>query len=168
LPWIDSSYPPAELNHDTPSFWLSDEGLFILARLHQSNDTPRPRVLSAEQYETLDALVDVLIPPHGPRPGARQARVADYIDLLLAESDDSTKLEWLTGLAELDRESKTGFGVPFAKLNPAWMRALVHEIHHRRTPLTALESFVALAHRTTVHGFYSVELTLQAEARSEM
>ena len=163
MPWIDSKHTPPDLHHDTPSFWLSDEGLVILARLHQSNETPPPRVLSEEQYQTLDALVDVLIPPHGARPGARQARVAAYIDLLLAESDDSTKLEWLTGLAELDRESKSGFGVPFAKLEPEWMRALVGEIRHRRTPLTALESFVALAERTTVHGFYSVELTLQCQ-----
>jgi hypothetical protein len=168
VPWIDPPYLSPDMNHDQPSFWLSDEGLLILARRQRSTD-PRLHVLSREQYDILDALVDTLIPPHGSSPGAKHARVADYIDLLLAESDDSTKLEWLSGLAELDRESKTGFGVPFTKLNPAWMRALVDEIHSGdRAPQTALESFVALARQTAVHGFYSVELTLSLEEQAEM
>ena len=38
----------------------------------------------------LDALTETIIPADEHSPGAREARVADYIDLLLAESDDPT------------------------------------------------------------------------------
>ena len=39
------------------------------------------------QFETLEALVDAIIPTDERSPGAKQARVADYIDLLLSEVD---------------------------------------------------------------------------------
>ena len=42
--------------------------------------------------------METIHPPEGTAPGAMDFRVADYIDILLSESDDVTKLEWLNGL----------------------------------------------------------------------
>ena len=46
---------------------------------------PQPKVLSRPQFETLEVLVEAIIPTDDRSPGAKQARVADYIDLLLSE-----------------------------------------------------------------------------------
>jgi hypothetical protein len=70
---------------------------------------PKPLLLSAAQHATLEALVETIIPADERSPGAK-ARVADYVDLLLSESDDEVKLQWLGGLAELDEKRSPAFG----------------------------------------------------------
>src|SRR5687767_9917201 len=85
--------------------WLSDDGLLAFARLQQANAPSVPKVLSASQFATLEALVEAIIPADDRSPGAKQARVADYIDLLLSESDSELALQWMGGLAVLDGEA---------------------------------------------------------------
>jgi hypothetical protein len=143
------------------SFWLSDEGLLVLTRPQEGASAPpaAPGALTHAQFATLEALIQVLLPETGLYTGMVRARVARSIEALFAESDDFTKLEWLSGLAELDREAKAGFGVPFAELSAVWMRALVAEIsRNEHPPQTALEAFIHIAQRTTIHGFCTPEI----------
>src|SRR5258705_7665947 len=79
--------------------WLSDEGLLAFARIQETKSAPQLKVLSPSQFETLELLVDAIIPADDRSPGAKQARVADYIDLLLSEVDRELTLEWFGGLA---------------------------------------------------------------------
>jgi hypothetical protein len=67
--------------------WLSDEGLLAFARIQETNAAPQLKVLSRSQFKTLETLVEAIIPTDDRSPGAKQARVADYIDLLLSEAD---------------------------------------------------------------------------------
>ncbi len=85
--------------------WLSDEGLLAFARIQETNAAPQLKVLSRAQFETLEALVEAIIPTDDRSPGAKQARVADYIDLLLSEVDREITLQWFGGLAALDAEA---------------------------------------------------------------
>ena len=62
-------------------------------------------MLTAAQYATVEALVEAIIPADERSPGAREARVADYIDLLLSEADAPLRQQWLAGLAALDAEA---------------------------------------------------------------
>src|SRR5436190_22904470 len=82
--------------------WLSDSGLLAFARLQETQAPSSPKALSPSQFATLDALVEAIIPTDDRSPGAKQARVADYIDLLLVESPSELTLQWLGGLAALD------------------------------------------------------------------
>jgi len=84
--------------------WLSDNGLIAFAAIQETNRAPSPKVLSAPQFATLEALVEAIIPTDDRSPGAKQARVADYIDLLLSESPRELTLQWLGGLAALAGE----------------------------------------------------------------
>src|SRR5947207_15119461 len=74
--------------------WLSDEGLLAFARIQETNAAPRLRALSPLQFETLEAFVEAIIPTDDRSPGAKRARVADYIDLLLGEVDRELTLAW--------------------------------------------------------------------------
>src|SRR5687767_7147631 len=91
---------------------LSDEGLAAFAEIQAKKAAPRLAVLTAGQYATVESLVEALIPADERSPGAREARVADYIDLLLAEADASIRGQWLAGLAALDAEAGKRFGAP--------------------------------------------------------
>src|SRR5439155_18470899 len=71
--------------------WLSDEGLIAFARIQETNAPPQLKLLSPSQFATLEVRVDAIIPTDDRSPGAKQARVADYIDLLLSEVDRETR-----------------------------------------------------------------------------
>jgi gluconate 2-dehydrogenase subunit 3-like protein len=96
--------------------WLSDEGLAAYAEIQAKKAPPRLKVLTTAQYASVQTLVEALIPADERSPGAREARVADYIDLLLSEADAPLRQQWLAGLAALDAEALKRFGAPFVRL----------------------------------------------------
>jgi len=113
--------------------WLSDEGLAAFAEAQKANAAPVLKVLTPAQYVTVEQLVEAIIPTDERSPGAKDARVADYMDLLLAEADEGLRQDWLAGLAALDAESSKRFGRGFAKLDPAQTDALLTDISKYET-----------------------------------
>ena len=108
--------------------WLSEEGLAAFAEIQRTQAAPRLLVLTSAQYQTVEALVEAIIPADDRSPGASEARVADYIDILLSEAPVFLKRRWLKGLAALDAESTSRFGSPFLRLPAAQVEALLTDI----------------------------------------
>jgi hypothetical protein len=108
--------------------WLSDEGVLAFADVQKAAAAPVLRALTPAQYVTVERLVEAIIPADERSPGAKDARVADYLDLLLAEADEGLRKDWLAGLAALDAESTKRFGRGFAKLDPAQTDAILTDI----------------------------------------
>jgi hypothetical protein len=145
---------------------LSHDGLLAFARIQASTAAPTPKVLSASAFRTLEALVDAIIPTDERSPGAKEARVADYIDLLLSESDDELALQWMGGLAALDEEAESRFRLPFARLDAAQVDAVLADISkNERHPGTPLEQFFVMTKQATIRGYYSSEIGIHRELR---
>ncbi len=104
---------------------LSDEGLAAFADIQRTAAPPSLKALTAEQYATLEALTEAIIPADERSPGAKQARVADYIDLLLSEADETRRQQWTDGLAALDADATARFGKPFLKLDAAQVETVL-------------------------------------------
>ena len=104
---------------------LSEEGLAAFADIQRTGAAPSLKALTAEQYATLEALTEAIIPTDERSPGAKQARVADYIDLLLSEADDTRRQQWTGGLAALDADATARFGKPFVKLDAAQVETVL-------------------------------------------
>ena len=120
--------------------------------------------LTAAQYATLDALTETIIPADDHSPGARAARVADYIDLLLSESDDQTQRTWTAGLALLDAESRRRFKVPYAQLTPPQATELLTPIaRNEADPNAPLEQFFKTTKDATIRGYYTSEIGIHKE-----
>jgi hypothetical protein len=113
--------------------WLSDEGLAEFAAVQAKKAAPRLKVLTPAQYKTVDALVEAIIPRDERSPGAREARVADYVDLLLGETDASLRKRWLAGLSALDAEAVARFQAPFVRLKEEQATALLTDISRYET-----------------------------------
>ena len=150
--------------------WLSDEGAFAFALLQQTKAGPSLKVLSASQYATLETLVEAIIPADERSPGAKEARVADYVDLLLSEGDAALRQEWLEGLAALDAEAGARFGAPFLRLAAAQVDVLLGDVSRERpadaaAPATPLEAFFVTAKQATIHGYYTSEIGIHKELR---
>jgi hypothetical protein len=146
--------------------WLSDEGLLAFARIQEANAAPQLKVLSSTQFATLEALVDAIIPTDERSPGAKQARVADYVDLLLSEADRELTLQWLGGLAALDAEATSRFRSPFTRLAPDHVDAILQNIsRNEKTPQTPLETFFVMAKQATIRGYYTSEIGIHQDLR---
>jgi hypothetical protein len=146
--------------------WLSDEALLAFVEVQRREGPPSPKVVPAASFATLQALVEAIIPADDRSPGAREARVADYIDLLLSESDDELKTQWLEGLAAIDAEATARFGSPFARLGPADTDALMAAISaNELAPVTTLETFFVMTKQAAIHGYYTSEVGIHKELR---
>ena len=144
--------------------WLSDEGLLAFARIQETNAPPRPKVLSTPQYQTLETLVEAIIPADDRSAGAKEARVADYIDLFLSESDGPIVLQWLGGLALVDAEAASRFKAPFARLNAGQVDAILATMsRNEKKPQTPLESFFVTVKQATVNGYYTSKIGIHDE-----
>jgi hypothetical protein len=146
--------------------WLSDDGLLAFARIQETNAPPQLKVLSASQFDTLEKLVDAIIPTDDRSPGAKAARVADYVDLLLAEADRRVALEWFGGLAALDAESTARFQRPFGRLAAGEVDAILQRIsRNERAPQTPLEAFFVIVKQATIRGYYTSKIGIHEELR---
>jgi len=111
-------------------------------------------------------LVEAIIPTDERSPGAKEARVADYLDLLLSESDGELTLQWMGGLAALDRDAVSRFGLPFVRLDAGQIDAVLADISKNELdPTTPLEQFFVMTKQATIRGYYSSEIGIHRELR---
>ena len=118
------------------------------------------------QHHTVDVLTELVVPADDRSPGARAAKVADYIDFVLSESLDEAKKAWADGLAALDAASTAQFGKPFAQASADQQTSLLTEAaeqHSRRT--TPLEKFFREAKSRTIFGYYTTDIGIHQELK---
>ena len=145
---------------------LSPDGVLAFERIQAGNAAPLPKVLPAASFHTLEVLVEAIIPTDERSPGAKEARVADYIDLLLSESDPEVALRWMGGLAALDHNAMARFGAAFASLDAAQLDAILADIsRNERDPTTPLEEFFVMSKQAAIRGYYSSEIGIHRELR---
>src|SRR5688572_6070659 len=145
---------------------LSPDGLLTFARIQAGNAAPTLKLLSASDFQTLEVLVESIIPTDERSPGAREARVADYIDLLLSESDDELALQWMGGLAALNQEAALRFRLPFVRLDARQVDAILADISKNElNPGTPLERFFVMTKQATIRGYYSSQIGIHRELR---
>ena len=146
--------------------WLSDAGLLAFARIQETNAAPQPKVLTSSQFQTLEAFAETIIPSDDRSPGAKAARVADYIDLTLSESEPDHVQHWIGGLAALDAESAARFKMPFVRLTGAQADAILRDVsRNERAPATPLEEFFVVTKQATIRGYYTSEIGIHQELR---
>lgn len=66
----------------------------------------QPRFFTTEEFRSLDDLSEMILPADEQSPGAREARVAEMIDLIVASSSASVQKQWRAGLASFGTPSR--------------------------------------------------------------
>lgn len=81
----------------------------------ESNAAGGLRTLNTHQNATIITMSDLII-PETSTPGAKGAKVNEFIDLLLTEwYDTPDTVHFLQGIADADAASQTRFGKPFVQ-----------------------------------------------------
>jgi gluconate 2-dehydrogenase gamma chain len=142
----------------------------LLGMPHSQDESPqgeayKPKFFKPEQLKTVELLAEMIIPTD-EEPGAKEARVAEYVDFVVysaKEFEPDMRREWTEGLAFLERESQKRFGSAFRLASEANRVSLLTEMSlPERDPNTEREGFTffRLAKEMTVEGFYTSKVGL--------
>ena len=144
------------------------------------------RTLNPHQNATVVTLIDLII-PDTDTPGAKAARVNEFIDVILTEwAKEEERQNYLAGLAGIDKESDELFGKDFVDATPKQQITLLQAMddkavtargQHREkhgntvpTPDTQLKgnNFYDIFRAITMHGYYTSEIGFTQELRLQI
>jgi hypothetical protein len=149
------------------------ENLLAIADLHAHQQATRPasgapwtpKVFDAAQNEAVIALTELII-PETETPGAKAARVNEYIDGVLADASAADRETFLQGLTWLDLQSRDRYRNRFADAAPEHQVAFLTELSTTATPVPdqrrGVEFFRAIR-AMTIAGYYTSEAGLLQE-----
>jgi hypothetical protein len=143
------------------------------------------RTLKPHQNATVVAMIDQII-PETDTPGAKAARVNEFIDVILTEwAHDDERKNFLGGLADVDKKSNELFAKDFSDALPAQQLSLLRAMDeaaafesstHPRPDRDELEdrdkqlegSFFSVFKRLTLHGYYTSEIGFTQELQLQI
>src|SRR5262245_388687 len=106
-----------------------------LAQTHEQDNTAHSTTnnngeglgafLNRGDAATIEAFTERLMPGGPGKPGARDARVLNYIDLALAGAYADLQDFYRRGLAQLDQYCRATYGQPFVRLSAAQQDAVI-------------------------------------------
>jgi hypothetical protein len=146
------------------------------------------RTLNAHQNATVITMTDLIIPATDT-PGAKGAKVNEFIDLILTDwAIEEERSNFLNGLAAVDTQSNELFGKDFVDASPAQQTALLRSMDDaamaERAPARVTSNFLlnpSQARDTqlqgnfwkvfkgiTLHGYYTSEIGFSQELKLQI
>lgn len=124
---------------------------------HGNETRSATRFFTPEQHELVDELTETIIPEDSHSGGAKSARVTDFIDKTLRETqDDDQKRTWKEGLPLIDSMSRHYNGKSFVDAPPEERTAVLTVLsdNDHMTDLPEVKFFKELKHLTVI-GYYT-------------
>jgi hypothetical protein len=160
---------------------LSREAFSMFQAVHeQLPEQAVLRTLNPHQNATVTTISEIII-PQTDTPGAKAARVNEFIDLILTEwYDDEEKSIFLTGLAEVDASTRNLLGKDFVdceeKLQTEILRGLDDEVAAGRADIRRGRSrrrppernFFFMIKQLTLIGYYTSQIGFEQELHGEI
>lgn len=113
------------------------------------------KFLTNEEMATVDAVTARII-PSDERPGAKEARVAHFIDYMLATSYVVQQALYRDGLQQLNRLCQSRFNRPFANLAEADQDKVLAQLERREiAEWTEAGDFFSTMRNHTIEGMFS-------------
>jgi hypothetical protein len=156
--------------------------LFALYRQAQPASGYALRTLDSHQNDTVVAMIDQIIPAT-ETPGAKGARVNEFVDVILTEwATDEERRNFLDGLADVDKRSNVLFAKDFSAASPEQQVTLLRSLDEaaavarskrkeERPPFWEPEGrdtqfqddFFTVFKKLTLHGYYTSEVGFTQE-----
>jgi hypothetical protein len=127
----------------------------------ESQPTPyTPRFFTTREWRLVRLLADYVIPRDARSGSATDARVPEFMDILLSDRDasDASRFAMRGGLAWLDNESRSRFGRVFGSATDAQRRQILDDIAWPAKAKPEFSHGVAFFNRfrdLTASGFFS-------------
>jgi len=124
-----------------------------------------PKFFSAQQYKTLQALCQAIIPADAEAGGAVEAGTPEFIDLLTSENPEY-QLALGGGLMWLDSACVDRYGKAYLDCAPAQQKEILDLIAYRKNAVTDPSvsqgvEFFAVFRNLTADGFFTSEIGIK-------
>lgn len=122
----------------------------------------KPQFLSEEQAATVSELAERIL-PKTDTPGAKDAGVPAYIDLMLKDIfTEEERKQFMDGLSALDKASEDQFGDAFVSLTPEQqdevLKGMAAKGNEQMNVNSQQKPFFFLAKELTMVGFFTSEI----------
>lgn len=123
---------------------------------------PRRRVFSDQRRTIVESLCERVIPTTDT-PGARDAGVADFIEMMIGEYfTESEELAFLKDLSAVQQHSLREYQKPYAQADAEHQDAVLRLAEQRKLP-GASDAFFSTLKQLTVTGYYTSEIGMTVE-----
>ncbi len=158
---------------------LSREAFSLFQAVHeQLHEQPVLKTLNPHQNLTVTTIAEIIIPQTNT-PGAKAARVNEFIDLILTEwYDEEEKSTFLTGLTDVDSRARDLHGKDFVecgeKQQVEILQALDDEVAartedvRRRRSHPPQKNFFFMMKQLTLVGYYTSQIGFEQELHGEI
>jgi len=147
---------------------LPDQLLAVGRAVHKRVRAGTLRALDPHQDETVATIAELII-PKTDTPGAREAGVPAFIDVMFAEwGDDDQRKVFTAGLANVDERSRALFGKDFIACNEAQQTQILTGLDAelarlRDTKADTSKNFFQAMKWLTLTGYYTSEVGATTE-----
>ena len=123
-----------------------------------ANAAWKPLLFDEHQNQTVIALTELII-PQTDTPGAKEALVNRYIDLILNDGGSEPRVSFLEGLGWLDGYAIRKHNAPFVKLSAAQQTEILETLDGVKLPeIEPGARFFEQVKRLTVDGYYTSKI----------
>ena len=160
---------------------LSREAFSLFQAAHdQLAEQSVLKTLNPHQNETVTTIAEIIIPQTNT-PGAKAARVNEFVDLIVTEwYDEEERSTFLTGLADVDARTRDLYGKDFVqcgeKQQIELLQALDDEVAaarseadvRRRRSRPPEKNFFFMMKQLTLVGYYTSQIGFEQELHGEI
>ncbi|MGA9039857.1 MAG: gluconate 2-dehydrogenase subunit 3 family protein [Terriglobales bacterium] len=157
---------------------LSRDAFSLFRAIHQELPSiPALKTLNPHQNATVTTISELII-PQTDTPGAKAARVNEFIDLILTDwYDDDQRSAFLAGLADVDARSQSLFGKGFVSVSPDQQTQILTTLDQQMAPEKRFffdlenlpkENFFASIKQLTLVGYYTSEIGFEQELHQQI
>ena len=133
-----------------------DSAQHHLVQIAANPSTYKLQFFTSQQDQLLDRLSDLIIPTDDHSPGASAAKVSQFIDLMVASSNQSVQEQWTTGLKAVEADAQARFQKPFLDLTPEQQDQILAKMAANETsPSSDSERFFVRLKSLTIDGYYT-------------
>jgi hypothetical protein len=134
----------------------------------QAREAPlAPYVLkyfSKQQAGTLDALCEVIIPADDHSPGAKAAKVSEYIDVIVSSAAEPVKKLWADGLALMNHMARDQYMHEYAQCTADQQATLMEQIsRNEEQPAKLEEKFFVALKAAAIDGYYTSKIGIHQD-----
>ena len=124
----------------------------------------KAKALNPHEYQTLERLAELIIPPDEKSPGAVASGACEFIDLL-ASQNPRLQAIYTGGIAWIDQAMKRRYSADFVSAKPNQQTALLDLIAYRKNESPELGpgiEFFEWARRMVVDAYYTSPIGIKA------
>jgi gluconate 2-dehydrogenase gamma chain len=136
------------------------------AKTHAKAQAAKPRFFTPAEMATITAMSALIIPTDEQSPGAKEAGVPAFIDLMVSTSPEDVRKMWREGLASVDKFSQGKNQKNFVDASAQDQVKILEEISKNEfDPKTPEQQFFRAIKSLTIDGYYTSEIGIHQDLK---